>query len=58
MMCQAKIQEATVSVSQNQEPIAKMLRSLDEGQAQKNGKLVSRWVRDENSKLYCQWVFE
>ncbi len=57
-MCQSKIIEAPFSVSQTQEPIAKMLRPLDGGQAQKKGKLVSRWIRDENSKLYCQWFFE
>jgi hypothetical protein len=21
-------------------------------------KLIARWVLDENSKLFCQWVFE
>jgi hypothetical protein len=24
----------------------------------KKGKLVARWVKDENSRLYCQWVSE
>jgi hypothetical protein len=24
----------------------------------KQKKLVARWLKDENSKLYCQWVFE
>lgn len=58
MMCQSKIQESTIYVDQNQDPLAKTLPSLDEGHANKKGKLVIRWLRDENSNLYCQWFFE
>ncbi|VXD23098.1 hypothetical protein PL8927_760284 [Planktothrix serta PCC 8927] len=24
----------------------------------KKGQLVARWVKDENSRLFCQWVNE
>ena len=24
----------------------------------RKGRLVARWLTDENSKLYCQWVIE
>jgi hypothetical protein len=58
MMCQSNFQEFTISVDPNQETLDKMLLPLDEGQAKKKGKVVLRWLRDENSKLYCQWFFE
>jgi hypothetical protein len=58
MVCSSIIQDATLDISSPKQPNAKTLRHLDEGQGKKNGLLVSRWVRDENSKLYCQWFFE
>jgi hypothetical protein len=57
-MSQAKVEESTRSVTQNQETLIKMLLPLDESQGDKKGKLGLRWLRDENSKLYCQWFVE
>ena len=57
-MSQAKVEESTRPVTQNQETLIKMLLPLDDSQGDKKGKLVLRWLRDENSKLYCQWFVE
>jgi hypothetical protein len=57
-MTQAKVEESTIPVTQKQETLIKMLLPLDDSQGEKKGKLVLRWLRDENSKLYCQWFVE
>lgn len=57
-MSQAKVEESTRPVTQKQETLIKMLLPLDDSQGEKKGKLVLRWLRDENSKLYCQWFVE
>lgn len=57
-MSQAKVEESTITVSQKQELLIKMLLPLDDSQGKKTGKLSLQWLRDENSKLYCQWFVE
>ena len=57
-MSQAKVEESTITVSQKQESLIKMLLPLDDNQGKKTGKLSLQWLRDENSKLYCQWFVE
>lgn len=57
-MSQAKVEESTITVSQKQESLIKMLLPLDASQGKKTGKLSLQWLRDENSKLYCQWFVE
>ena len=57
-MSQAKVEESTITVSQKQESLIKMLLPLDDSQGKKTGKLSLQWLRDENSKLYCQWFVE
>ena len=57
-MSQAKVEESTITVSQKQESFIKMLLPLDDNQGKKTAKLSLQWLRDENSKLYCQWFVE
>ena len=57
-MSQSKVEESTITVSQKQESLIKMLLPLDDSQGKKTGKLSLQWLRDENSKLYCQWFVE
>lgn len=57
-MSQAKVEESTITVSQKQESLIKMLLPLDDRQGNKTGKLSLQWLRDKNSKLYCQWFVE
>jgi hypothetical protein len=57
-MSQSKVEESTITVSQKQETLIKMLLPLDDSQGNKTGKLSLQWLRDENSKLYCQWFVE
>ena len=57
-MSQSKVEEPTITVSQKQESLIKMLLPLDDCQGKKTGKLSLQWLRDENSKLYCQWFVE
>lgn len=58
MVCPSQIQQVTLDISYNQQPCPKMLHPMDERQGKKKGQSVSRWIMDENSKLYCQWFFE
>ncbi len=37
---------------------AKTTASQSEVKILKRKSLVARWLKDENSKLYCQWVVE
>ncbi len=57
-MHQAKLQDSTSTVSQNQEQFAITWSPLKKESTSKKGKWACRWVRDERSQLYCQWFVE
>ncbi|MBW4632017.1 MAG: hypothetical protein KME30_08980 [Iphinoe sp. HA4291-MV1] len=56
------INPATQSLNDKQpaqiNPEANFSRQITTNTKPKRKKLIARWSLDENSKLFCQWVFD
>ncbi|NES19157.1 MAG: hypothetical protein F6K41_09540 [Symploca sp. SIO3E6] len=57
-MYQLKLADTIIPVSEKPQQLVTKLSVINGEKPNKKGKLASRWVRDENSKLYCQWFIE